>query len=252
MKILSLFSSVVIACAFLVGCSYNPGVPLVPGKTIPAGAGSTYIYSNTPIDTTGKLLTDSTYFTVDSVAAAGTTYSGKTNVTRFSIRNTKTGVVTLSYINFETNGDISEYVGGSLLSFLGIHLPDWVTYPMQTHTSYGSVIFDTTFNFPVPVVGTVPIHIVVSDSITYQNWDLFSLNNASIPQFNLSHKTNYNGVAKSFVDVSIFNSDALTTLSFAPSLGYYTKRTTQPFKVPLGVFPSLQGSQKILTAYNLK
>jgi len=253
MKKLSLSCAAVFICVLYSGCAYNGAVVNnTPGNTIPAKAGSTYIYNNTPIDTSGKLLTDSAYQSVDSVAATGMSFSGKTNVTQFTSRNLKTGIVTPSYINFEANGDISEFIGGSFLSVLGITLPNWVTYPIQTHVSSGFKILDTSFSYPLPVLGNVPIHIIVVDSITYVNWDLFTLNNAYIPEFNLKHRTNYSGAVRIIIEQPLFNSDGITTLAFAPSIGYYTNKTTQPFKVPLGLFPSIQGTQKILVAYNLK
>jgi len=252
MKRVSLFSAAICVCVFVIGCGYNPGGPLGPGKTLPAGAGSTYIYNNTPIDTTGKLITDSSYMSVDSVVAAGMTYNGKTNVTHFASRNLKTGVITSSYINFETNGDISEYVGGSILAFLGIKYPDWVTYPIQTHTASGFQVADTTINLPVQGLGSIPIHMIVVDSITYINWNSFILNNISIPVFNLKHQTNYSGTVTLLILPAPFNVNAITTISFAPSIGYYTDMTTQPFHFPFNVLSAIQGSEKTLIAYNLK
>ncbi len=240
----------ILCIVFITGCSYNPGPNSVaPGKTMPGKAGSVYVYNNTPIDSNGHLLTDSAFMTVDSVAETGLTYNGRTNVTRFSIRNLKTGLITSSYINFESNGDISEYIGLSFLSFIGITYPDWATYPMQSHTSSGSKVADTTIQFPVPSLGTVPIHIIVMDSLVYINWSSYPIDNTSISVFNLKHGTHFGGTVALFIPI---NSDALTTVSFAPSLGYYCEKTTQPFHFPLGILPPTNGTEKKLVSYNLK
>src|SRR5207244_203861 len=89
-----------------------------PGKTITVKVGSTFTFMNTPIDTNGKLMTDSSYMTVDSVANGDTNFMTKPYAMRITSRNTKTGLVTSSYINFEANGDYSEYIAGSFLTFL--------------------------------------------------------------------------------------------------------------------------------------
>jgi len=158
------------------GCSYNPGSSNNgPGQTVPPKTGSVYIYNNTPIDTNGHPMTDSAYTTIDSVTATGMTYNGKSNVTHISTRNLKTGLVSSSYINYEANGDVSEYVGLSFLSLLGITYPDWATYPMQSHASVGRKAFDSTVNYPVPGIGTVPIHMMVLDTISYINTGSFIL-----------------------------------------------------------------------------
>ena len=230
------------------GCHYDPGPPAGPGKTTPAKTGSTYTYKNTPIDTTGKLLTDSSYTTIVTVAITDTTYNGKTHVTRFSTQNMKTGLITNSFINYEDNGDISEYSGGSFLTVLGIKYPDWVTYPAQSHTSIGFKVYDDTVK-----ILPVPIYLVVMDSITYVNWNSFPINNSSIPVLNLKQDRNYKGeviIIAGFPGIPI-GTNEVTTISFAPSIGYYADRTSQPTKVPQGLFPSFQGSEMTLVSYTL-
>jgi hypothetical protein len=255
MKILSqIFAAAVILIFVFSGCAYNPGSTNPgPGNTIPPKAGTVYIYNNTPIDTNGHPMPDSAYTTVDSIAATGTTYSTKTNVTQVSIRNLKTGLVTTSYVNYETNGDISEYVGGSFLAALGITYPDWVTYPMQSHTNSGSTVADTTINLPFGPV-TVPLHMVVTDSIDYVNWTNFPLNQSSLDVVNLKHQTDYNGTLTIIPGLpgTKIGTTGMTTIAFAPSIGYYADHTTKPLIIPQGLFPSINGLETTIVSYNLK
>ncbi len=255
MNLLSRYSiAAVVLIVFYTGCAYNPGPTITgPGKTVPPKTGSVYIYNNTPIDTNGHPMPDSAYTTIDSIAATGTTFSGKTNVTQVSIRNTKTGLVTNSYYNYETNGDLSEYVHGSALSFLGITYPDWVTYPMQSHTTSGSKVADTTISFPVGPI-SVPIHMVVTDSLSYVNAGTYSFNQTSLAVFNLKHETFYNGTITLIPGLpgTQIGTTGTTSLSFAPSIGFYAERKSDPIIVPQGLFPSINGLDITLTSYQLK
>src|SRR5439155_23503280 len=72
-----------------------------------------------------------------------------------------------SYINFETNGDISIYAGGGI--GFGVNLPPWRTYPVQSHIGTGIKIADTTISLQGI---TVPIK--VYDSLLYAGSGTYS------------------------------------------------------------------------------
>ena len=191
---------------------------------------------------------DSAYTTVDSVAATDTTYNGKSHVTIMNSRNLKTGLTTSSYLNYEDNGDISEYAGGSFLAILGISYPNWITFPLQSHSTTGFKITDTTITL------VVPIHVIAVDSMLYVNIGTFAVNEKTLGIFNMKHNDYYSGsvtIITGFPGIP-FSTTQNIAMSFAPSIGYYTERTNQPFIIPLGIAPSVNGLNKKLVSYQLK
>jgi hypothetical protein len=251
MKIFFRYSvAAVIITFFASGCKYEPD-PIVPGKTVPSKTGSTYIYNNTPIDTNGHEMPDSAYMTVDSVASTETTFSGKVHVSMITSRNVQTGVQTISYFNYESNGDISEYAGGSLLSFLGITFPDWITYPVQSHETAGFKAFDDTVR-----ILPIPIHVLATDSMTYSGMTTFSTGDKTLGIFKLNHTTIYQGqiilLPPPFPALPFGPNSQVTVFSYAPAIGFYAERRAEPFKFPAGAAPSVNGLDKKLVSYNLK
>jgi hypothetical protein len=240
-RILFFVIAVFVFCC--VGCSYNPGPNSTgPGKTIPAKPGSTYTFKHVGTDTTGKPIDSTAYYSRDSVVATGLDTLGKTNVTHFVTVDTLYGFpYNNTYINFEPDGDISLYSTTGGLG--GVTLPNWRTYPMQSHSTIGMKIGDTTVIFPgIPL----PIPIKVFDSIFYVNNSTYSVGN--IPVFNSKDVLTINATVL-FAPV-IF----VTTrhISFAPSLGYIISDITDPTKSPIGAIPSFPGREMTLVSYTLK
>lgn len=248
-KLLFSFLAVFVACC--IGCGYKPDEPSGPGKTIPAKAGSTYTFKNTPIDTTGVELTDSSYMTMDSVVETGITYTGKTNVTHLVTTDLRTGLKTDKYINYEANGDISFSVGGGLGAAFGLPFPDWNTYTVQSHTTTSVQLFDTTID--LTALGLpAPLHISGSDTLSYVNTGSVPVSSKSLPVFNMKLLGVFKGDMTIFVVIPVFATTSVTTLSFAPEIGYYAKQRTEPIKnLPLG-FPAVQGSNVLLISYQLR
>ncbi|MFI5265027.1 MAG: hypothetical protein ACHQM6_10970, partial [Candidatus Kapaibacterium sp.] len=183
-----------------------------PGKTIPAKPGSTFIFKNDQTDTSGRVIDSTVYYSKDSIAETGVFYAGKTNVTHIISVDPVTGLAYYdSYINFETNGDISVYVGSNG-GFGGVTLPPWRTYPIQSHVTLGAKVGDTTITFPgIPL----PIPIKVYDSLFYVNNSIFSVGTINIPVFNSLEVVTINAT----VIIAPITSRTLRLISFAPSLG---------------------------------
>lgn len=227
------------------GCSYNPGPnSMGPGKTIPAKAGSTYNFKTVQTDTTGKPIDSTTRYSRDSVVSSGQDTLGKTNVTHFVSIDTVYGYTyNDTYINFEANGDLSFYQPGGGLG--GVTLPDWRTYPMQSHTTIGAKVGDTTITFPgIPV----PISLTAFDSLFYVASGAYSAGTTSIPVFNLKEVITVNATI-------LFSPVKFTPtrhISFAPSLGYIVADTADPVLSTVAVIPSSGGSIKTLVSYKLK
>jgi hypothetical protein len=231
------------------GCKYEPEQDLTPGKTVPPKAGSTFTFKNVQTDTTGKPIDSTITYTRDSVIETGVTFDNKTNVTHFISIDIKTGTVLTGsdfYYNYESNGDVSINTGVSGAGgFLpGLSLPDWITYPMQSHTTIGFKFLDTTVNIPgVPL----PIPIKGFDSIFFVNNGVYTGSGDKIPIFNSKNNTTFIATIF-FAPLTVNNS---THISFAPSLGYNVSEITDPTIIPNGLFPSQGGNQKTLTAYTL-
>ncbi len=234
----------ILCILFITGCSYNPGPNSTgPGKTVPAKSGSTYTFKNVRTDTTGKKIDSTTYYSRDSVVFSGRDTLGKTNVSDIASVDTATGFVfSHTYYNFESNGDISLY-SGSGGGFGGVTLPDWRTYPMQTHLTIGAKIGDTTLTIPgIPV----PIPIKAYDSVFYVNSSTYPV--GSIPVYNFKEVITVNATIF-FAPVTF----VLTRhLSFAPSLGYIISDITDPSISPTPLIPSNGGSEMTLVSYKLK
>jgi len=243
MKKLSLFSVIVIVFALQIGCAYNPGPDYTPGKTIPPKAGSTFIFKSVQTDTLGVPIDSTIYYYKDSVAETGTLYQGKTNVTHFISIDTLHGFTSDSYINYETNGDISTYVGG-FGGFGGVTLPPWRTYPVQSHTTTGAKIADTSLTLPgIPL----PVHFVGYDTMTFIGNGTYPVSGKIIPVFNAKEVLT---ITASALIISM-NVNTVTHIEFAPSLGYIVSQITDPTKIPAFI-PSQGGSRNTLTAYILK
>ena len=240
------FAIASIFCLFVyAGCSYNPGPnSIAPGKTMPAKAGSTYTFRNVQTDSTGKKIDSTAFYTRDSVVATGKDTLGKTNVTDIANVDTTYGYIIFhTYINFEANGDISIYSPGG--GFGGVTLPNWRTYPMQSHTTLGAKIGDTTITYTgIPV----PIPIKAFDTLSFVNSGSYSLDNISIPVFTSKDVITINATVL-FSQVTFL----LTRhISFAPSLGYIISDISDPTKSPIGLIPSTGGSEMTLVRYKLK
>ena len=240
--------------AFQTGCSYNPTPDYTPGKTVPAKSGTTYTFKNTPIDTTGKPMPDSSYMTVDSVAETGLQLYGKNNVTHIVSTNLKFGLSTDNYINFESNGDVSIYTSsgiGAILAVFGINIPPWVTYPVQSHTTVSLKLFEDTVTIPnIPL----PLDVVGSDTNSFVNTGTATASGKTMGVFNLKSVTPISGSTSPFpgIKVPIFTTSQVRTISFAPSIGYYTDQLSNPMtNLPFGV-PAIQGSDAVLVSYTLK
>jgi hypothetical protein len=191
---------------------------------------------------------------MDSVAETGITYLGKTHVTHLISIDMRFGTKTDSYVNYEDNGDISISANAgisTLLSVFGIHLPDWDTYTVQSHSKISYQLFDTTLD--LTTLGLpAPIHITGSDTISYVNTGTVSVSSKSLPVFNMKQLGIYNGDMTIFIVIPVFSTTSLITLSFAPEIGNYAQKGTEPIKdLPLG-FPSIQGSNVVLVSYHLK
>lgn len=243
-----LFAGFVVCC---IGCGYNPDEPSGPGKTVAAKAGSTFTYKNTPIDTTGKELNDSSYITVDSVAETGITYLGKTHVTHFISTDMRFGIKSDKYVNYEDNGDVSFSTGGGFGAAFGVSFPDWNTFTIQSHTKISMQLVDTTLDL-TGLGLPAPIHISGSDTLSYVNTGTVSVGSKSLPVFNMKQFGVFSGDMKIFIVIPVFSTTALSTLSFAPEIGYLAKQRTEPIKnLPLG-FPSIRGTESVLISYQLK
>ncbi|MDP4237800.1 MAG: hypothetical protein Q8919_15265, partial [Bacteroidota bacterium] len=154
-------------------------------------------------------------------------------------------VLSHTYLNFESNGDLSVYVGGNGSSFAGVALPDWRTYPMQTHTTFGVKVADTTITFPgIPL----PIPLKVFDSMFYVNSGVYTVGTASIPVFNMKESLTYDAT----ILFSAITTSTARHISFSPSLGYIISDITDPTKSPIGAIPSFGGLEVTLISYKLK
>ncbi len=173
------------------------------------------------------------------------TYSGKTNVTHIVSIALASGIPAGdTYLNFESDGDISVYTGGSG-GFQGITLPPWQTYPVQSHITSGAKIADTSLTntgFPLPV------HVVAYDSLFYVNSGIYSVGGNNIPVYNGKQVFSYI-VSALLINL---NSSTVAHLAFAPSLGYIVSQIVDPTISPTSLFPSQGGTQTTLTAYILK
>ncbi len=232
---------------FFVGCAYNPGPNLnAPGKTVPAKPGSTYTFKNVQTDTTGKAIDSTLYYSKDSIAEVGITYNLKTNVTHIVSVDPVSGFsYGDTYINYETNGDISIYSGASG-SFGGVTLPPWRTYAVQSHTTAGAKFADTTVTLPqIPI----PVHITAFDTLSYVNSGTYANGTNNIPVFNMRDVLTENGSAL----ILSLTLHTVSHLAFAPSLGYVVSQITDPTISPNTTYiPSFGGSEMTLTGYILK
>lgn len=235
-----------LALAFFVGCAYDPGANTLPGKTVAPKAGSTFTFKNVQIDTLGKTIDSSAYTSRDSIMEIGTTYSGKTNVTHLSSTDLKTGVKSDTYINYETNGDVSIFTGGGGQSIFGGTFPNWLTLTVQSHTTTTLKLIDTTISFLLGGV-SLPVHIVAIDTQKYVNNGTASVSGNTLPVINMSELivATFNAILLSSSTTSI------TKIAFAPSIGYITDQRSEPTKGIFGTRAS-NGSETTLISYTLK
>ncbi|MEP7235269.1 MAG: hypothetical protein ABI778_08235 [Ignavibacteriota bacterium] len=232
---------------YLCGCAYDPSEPGLskPGKTIPPASGSAFTYENIPIDTNGVEHPDSSYFSIVAIADSGITYAGKTNVTHLTTLNLKDGSSGDEYVAYESNGGISFYTGASIFSFIGLRLPDWNTFPVQTKVTSGAKVADTNISF-----NAIPIAVKGYDTTNYIGSANTKVSGKDIAIINMKHSLTFNCVATLIIQIP-FNVFIITTASIAPSIGYYTNRVNEPVKIPVPGFPSFAGLRQTLVSYHL-
>ncbi len=229
-------SLLLILVASVSSCSKSSD-PVGPGSASYSApkTGSTFSYDQYATDTTNAMpIASSRDTSVHTFLRTGITYAGKTNVsqilekTRFSTDTT--------YINYETNGDISSYGSDGNGGMI------WGTIPIGSKTTFSFTQADTT-----EVILGVTTRIKISVEVKYVSEETLSIKGQSINVTKLKQSfivaTTVGGVMKSkSADVFVY---------FAPSLGYIVK-SDQP--VQDGIFSSgkSKGHVMMLFDYTLK
>lgn len=214
-----------------VGCSNSGGSDgnLNLSFTHAPKVGSTFTFNNIPVDTNGVASNDPPFISKDSVVETGITFEGKSNVMHIL---EVTPYLKESYINFESNGDISIYDADFH------YTAGWITYPVQTQKTIVLKPFDTTISWG-------GFRYTTSDTIEFigmTNWgiDFQVLSCAKvIASFN-EVITDQRGVT---------NNNNQNYFLFAPSIGYFTHYLPKA-KSTGGV--SLHGIEKKLISFFLR
>ncbi len=210
-KVARILLSVVIVSQW--GCdSDSVTEPTTTVKTSPPKAGSTFTFNQVRLDSLGRKISGSDVTHTDSVAETGISIYGKSNVMMtvvgsFGIKK---------YYNFESNGDISEYVDYSdtppLRSF-------WVTYPIQSIGAKTYTLIDTTVT-----VSGISSRITSKAIVSYEGSSRLPIYDSSLTMIKI--KT----VGVNTVTSSVQNrTDSLIAYYyFAPSIGYIAKYREEP------------------------
>ena len=227
--------------ATLSGCSS----PSTPGNTSnEPGAGSSFSYTYTSVDTNGvtSAPSDSSY----TVLSDTLTYGGKTNV--LEVENQNGGI---SYFHVESNGDVSIYIDPNIFPIpLPINLStNWFIIPLGTHTQQNITLFDSTISYPYNGQN-VQVAIVVQ---TVAN----DLGAANVSAAGNSYSTEKGSIALTglasayggFLQLGSFNQT--TTIWYAKQLKYYVERQDKIVQSGL-LSNSTTSDTYLLSSYSLK
>ncbi len=232
LKYISLF---IVLATFLSSCSKTDN-PVTPGSSsfVQPKAGSSFTYDEYATDTTtAQPVPGSRDTSVQTIVQTGMTYNGKTNVTK--IISVTSGNNDTSYINFESNGDLSVYING-------LSIPQkWFTFPTGSKSTNSVTLSDTTqdvFGVSIETKVVLTASFVDNETMTVKGQFLsvtkikqaftITITTAGVP--NIQSQNSF--------------------LYFAPSIGYVTKSET-PVSTDLSGAKA-QGHLSILFDYTLK
>jgi len=194
---------------FLTSCSKNN--PVSPGASawIDPKAGSSFTFDNYSTDTTTGLPVPGTRdTTVDTFLQSGISYMGKTNVSEI----VQVGKFTRDtvYLNYESNGDISEFIpsgNGSL---------KWFTIPSGSKTTSTALIANDTTTY-----GSIIYSTKVTETFSYVDDETMSIKGQSVSVTKLQAS-----IISSLTTTPPGTTTTSTSASFgyfSPTLGYITK-----------------------------
>lgn len=229
-------SLLLILAAFISSCSKSTD-SVGPGSSSYSApkAGSSFTIDRYATDTTNAMPIASTRDTsVETFLQSGISYAGKTNVSQIvAVSSSSTDT---SYINYETNGDISSYGSDGHGSMI------WGTIPIGSKSTFSYTQTDTT-----KVILGVSTRLKVSVEASYVDMETMIVKGQSISVIKLKQSfiiaTTAGGVTKSkSADVYVY---------FAPSLGYFVKNDKP---VQDGIFSTGKSEGQVETVfdYNLK
>ena len=233
LKYLTLF---LFLAAFLVSCKSSN--PVSPGSSFTQPkAGSSFTFDEYSTDTTTGLPIPGTRDTsVQTFVQTGMSYKGKINVSEV-VSVTSSSRDTF-YLNFESNGDISEYEPGLSANF------NWFTIPIGSKTTSLLISEDTTISF-----GGITEHTKSTVTISYVDDETMTVKGQSLSVTKLqllavsTQTVTPPGTTTTTTDISF--------AYFAPSLGYLTKSETPVSTDPTSGTKS-QGRLSILFDYTEK
>ena len=89
--------------------------------------------------------------------------------------------------------------------------------------------------------------------MVYDGISTFTAGSSTLGIFKLHHKTIVSGqIVVPIFPVPFGPNNQLIEFSYAPAIGFYADRRTEPFIFPQGIFPATKGVDKKLVSYNLK
>ncbi|MBK9246988.1 MAG: hypothetical protein IPM69_02475 [Ignavibacteria bacterium] len=227
----------VVLLVILLGACSKDSTPVGPDSLSysPPKAGSTFRFYSYATDTTNSLPIEfSRDTTIHTFLQIGMNFAGKTNVSKIS--QTSRNHSDSTYLNFETNGDISIY------SILGNGRTAWVTVPIGSKTTTSMVATDT-----ITIVSGDSIRNKFSSEFSYIGTENLTINGKTLNVIKLKltsiqSETKVGVTTTKTMDVFFY---------FAPTIGYYAK-TDQPVQVPPWDDVKYEGNIEILLDYILK
>lgn len=225
--------SIVVIVILLGACSKdNPTTPSESITYTPPRIGSSFHYSIYDTDTTTSLpITKSYDTTVHIFSNTEISYQGKNNVSK--IYETSPFFTNVTYLNYESNGDVSVYVDRGNGEYI------WLTLPMGSKTTKTLVFMDTT-----KIVSGVTTRSKYTSEASYVGTENLTIKGKSVSVLKMKLSNSFaetvNGVTTTKTMAVFFY--------FAPSLGYYVK-TEQPVQVAPWSDVKQEGHEEILIYY---
>jgi hypothetical protein len=217
----------------------NKSNPVGPGSSsgVQPKIGSSFTYFEYSIDTTtGQVVPGSTDTSVETVAKTGMSYSGKSNVTMV-VSSSIYGLDT-SYINYESNGDISSVFS---LGFMGSG-SSWITIPVASKATNTIALYDTTtylLGVPTETKASLTASFVDNETVMVGSQSL------SVEKIELL-------VTGTTTTLGVTQTQNIASYGYyAPSIGYIVKSLTPSF-VDVTTGTKQEGNGSTLLSYILK